>query len=229
MRKSTVLIALAGCLLMATSAMATLPSAGNSVCVFEVQSGSPCSDADAVWSPDGSLDLLCVKVTVRNALDSPLDLCAVRLDVSGLADPNGVVASDIGLCGSTAGSATFYDTTNANGAVEFCMTGGGCGELELTWTATALCATPEVELCTGVEELCVKSPEFTGDLLVNFFDTFKYLPQLGATTGFCADLNCDGGQVNFFDTFMYLPALAGPASCSGDVLPTAALAITCGP
>lgn len=227
MRKLTVLIALAGCLMMATSAMATLPNPANSICVFEVQSASPCADADAVWSPDGSLDLLCVKVTVRNGLDNPLNLCAVRLDVTAQADPNASVGENIGMCGSVGGAITFYDTTDANGAVEFCMTGGGCGALELTWTATALCASPEVQLCTGVENLCVKSPEFTGNLNVDFFDTFEFLPMLGAGTGYCGDMNCDGGTVNFFDTFIYLPALGGPANCSGNILPTTTLGFTC--
>lgn len=222
MRKLTVLFALAGCLLMASSAMATLPSPANTICVFEVQSVSSCADADAVWVPDGSRDLLCVKVTVRNALDNPLASCAVRLDVTAQADPNSVVAANIGLCGSTGGAATFYDTTDANGAVEFCMTGGGCGALELSWTATALCASPEVELCSNVEALCVKSPDMTGDLQVQFADTFKYLPQLSAGSGYCGDFTCDGA-ITFVDNFVYLPPLANGASCSGNTLPTASL------
>ncbi len=226
MRKLSVLIALAGCLMMASSAMATLPSPANSVCVFEVQTTSPCADADALWIPDGSRDLLCVKVTVRNALADPLPLCVVRLDVTALAEPNAAVASDIGLCGSTAGVAVFFDTTDANGAVEFCLTGGGCGELELSWTATALCASPEVELCSGVENLCVKSTDLNGSLSTTFLDTFKYLPMLASASGFCGDFNCNGG-VNFLDTFLYLVPLSSAASCTGDAVPTASLGIAC--
>ncbi len=43
---------------------------------------------------------------------------------------------------------------------------------------------------------------------VNFFDTFRYLPQLSAGSGWSGDFTCDG-NVNFFDTFQYLPALSG--------------------
>ncbi len=223
MRKLTVLIALAGCLLMASSAMATLPSPANSTCVFSVTSASPCADADAVWIHDGSKDQLAINVTVHNGLDAPLAGCAVRLDVSATADPNASVASSISLCGSTGGTATFYDTTDANGAAAFSLTGGGCGAVSLTWTVTAMCAVPEVQLCSATQALCVKSTDFTGDLTINFFDTFKYLPMLNAASGYCGDLNCSGGDVSFFDTFVYLPSLSSAASCVGDVLPTATL------
>ncbi len=224
MRKLSILLGVAtGCLLIASSAMATIPSPSNSSCVFEVKTSSPCADADAVWSPDGTLDTLCIRVTVRNALGGALDTCAVRLDLSATADPDPIVGANIGICGSTAGALTLFDTTDANGAAEFKITGGGCGRLELQWTATALCAIPEVELCSDTTQVCVKSPDFTGDLTVNFFDTFKYLPQLSSGSGYCGDLNCSAGVVNFFDTFKYLPALSSGASCTGAIVPIAVL------
>ena len=58
MRKVTVFFAVAGCLALATSAMATIPSPSNSSCLFEVKASSACADADAIWCPGGDFDTL---------------------------------------------------------------------------------------------------------------------------------------------------------------------------
>ena len=204
--------ALAGILMMASGAMATLPCAANSSCALEIS--STCADADLVWCPgDDSGDMLYIRVTVRNCLDDPLDGCDIRLDLSGEGDSQDEVAGAMAICGS----ASMTETSDINGAVEFTITGGGCGRIVLNWTATAECATPEVELCDNSDTLCVKSADFTGDLAVNFLDTFKYLPALAGGSGYCADLSCDAGDdsVNFLDTFKYLPHLAAACSCTG--------------
>ncbi len=217
MRKLSFLLVAAACMLVAGSAQATLPSPANSVCLFEIK-GASCADADGIWSPGGTKDTLCIRVTVNNALGDPLDTCDVRLDVSATAD----AANGMFLCGSAAGALTLNATTNANGAAEFKLQGGGCGRLELQWSVTAECAAPEVVLCSDTTSVCMKSTDFNGNGGINFFDTFIYLPQLNAGTGYCGDLTCDG-NVNFFDTFQYLPDLNAGASCAGDVVPAAVL------
>jgi hypothetical protein len=219
MRKLSVLLIAAACMLVAGSAQATLPSPANSVCVFEVK-GNTCGDADGVWSPNGTLDTLCIRVTVNNALGDPLDTCDVRLDLSGTGDA--FAAGNMAICGSAAGLLTLNATTDANGAASFNIFGGGCGRMELSWTVTAECASPEVVLCSDTTQVCMKSTDFNGDLMTNFLDTFQYLPQLSAGIGYCGDLNCNG-NVNFLDTFQYLPQLSAGASCAGAALPGAAL------
>lgn len=211
MRKCLLTVAaLAGLLVMASGAMATLPCAANSSCALEIS--TTCTDADLVWCPgDDSGDTLFIRVTVRNCLDDPLDGCDIRLDLSGEGDPQDEISGGaMAICGTASRTAT----SDINGAVEFTITGGGCGRIVLNWTATAECATPEVELCDNSDTLCVKSADFNGSLNVNFLDTFVYLPALNSGTGYCADLSCDGG-VNFLDTFKYLPHLASSCSCTG--------------
>ena len=53
-----------------------------------------------------------------------------------------------------------------------------------------------------------------GDGVVNYFDTFLYIPMLSTATGYCGNLNGSGdGVVNFFDTAKYLPYLANGVQC----------------
>jgi len=218
-RALTLFVALAGCMIVASSAMATLPCAANSSCAIEVENGLPCGDADLRWCPLDDMDHIIIRVTVRNCLNDPLEGCDIRLDLSGEADAQDELGgTDMGICGTQSSTAT----SDANGAVAFSLTGGGCGRFVLNWTATAECATPEVELCTNSDTLCAKSPDFNGDLQVNYFDTFKYLPQLNSGTGYCGDLQCDG-IVNYFDTFQYLPHLNHGGSCTGWTLTAAVL------
>ncbi|MFH1277377.1 MAG: hypothetical protein ABIK65_03245 [Candidatus Eisenbacteria bacterium] len=217
MKKTLALLAVVGCLAIAGSAFATLPCAANSSCAIEVQNGNGCTTADLRWCPAGDMDHIIIRVTVRNCLDDPLEGCVVRLDLSGQSDAMDGTSA-MGVCGTMSSTAT----SDANGAVAFDLTGGGCGRFVLDWTATAECADPEVELCANSTELCAKSPDFNGDLTINFFDTFKFLPALNAGTGYCADFNCDN-VVNFFDTFQFLPHLNHGGGCVGWTLTDAAL------
>ncbi|MBN1826520.1 MAG: hypothetical protein JW958_09650 [Candidatus Eisenbacteria bacterium] len=222
MRKSLALFAaLAGCLVIATGAWATLPCAANSSCAIEIDNtfSGGCADADLVWCPGGDADFIVIRATVRNCLDDPLAGCNLRLDLDGQGDPQDEMgATNIAICGSQSQT----QASDANGAAAWVITGGGCGRFDLDWTITAECATPEVELCDNTDQFCVKSADFTGDLTVNFFDTFKYLPALNSGLGYCADFNCDGA-INFFDTFKYLPHLNGACSCTGWTLTAATL------
>ena len=60
----------------------------------------------------------------------------------------------------------------------------------------------------------MRSPDFTGDGKVNYFDTFQYLLYLNPGTGYCGNLNGDpSDDVNFFDTSKYLIHLAEQAEC----------------
>ncbi len=218
MRKTTALfVALAGCLAVASTSMATLPCAANSSCAIEVENQLPCTNTDLRWCPQGDWDHIIIRVTVRNCLDNPLDSCDIRLDLSGIGDPQDEIGSPDGI--SICGSSSLTQMSDANGAVEFTLTGGGSGRFVLDWIVTAECAVPEVELCSNSDTLCAKSPDFTGNLIVNFWDTFEYLPQLQATVGWSGDFNSGVGTcdnlVTFWDTFDYLPHLQAVHQCTG--------------
>ncbi len=193
-------------------ATAGLPCAAYSTCDLAPVQIRACSTTDVIWDAVGAAGYIGIVVTVRDCLNNPVDACDVRLDMSGTFDSNFGTA---GVSGVLCGTGSMTGTTDANGAVSFDVYGGGCGVLVLDWTATALCATPEVELCNVSDTLCVKSTDFNGDGLTHFLDTFRYLPMLNATTGYCGDFaGCSAGNgVNFLDTFAYLPALGGPYGC----------------
>ena len=216
MRKTLALsAAIICCLAIASTAMATLPCAANSSCVIEVENSNGCTTADLRWCPLGDMDHIIIHVTVRNCLDDPLEGCAIRLDLDGEADAQDEMGvADIAICGTQ----SMTSVSDANGAVAFILTGGGCGRFILNWTATAECADPEVELCANSTELCVKSPDFNGDLRVQFVDTFKFLPMLSAGAGWCGDLNCDG-DITFPDAFRFLPLIGTSGSCIGAPAP----------
>ncbi len=205
-------IAVAG---FAGLASAGLPCAAYSICDLTPVQIDICSTTDVIWDPNGNDGYIQINVTVKDCLDTPVDTCTVRLDISG----EFLAHTDIGVApgGYMCNTGTMTAQTNANGAVSFQIDGGGCGSLVLNWSATAECASPEVLLCSVSDTLCVKSTDLAGNGLVNFFDTFNYLPLLGATVGYAGDFAaCSAAnQVNFFDTFTYLPALGAPYSCPG--------------
>lgn len=217
MKKCLALLAVMGCLAIAGNAMATLPCAANSSCAIEAQNGNGCADADLRWCPAGDMDQIVIRATVRNCLDDPLSGCTLRLDLAGQADPTDATANMM-----VVGTASRTAVSDANGAVAWFITGGGCGRFNLDWTITAECADPQVELCATSTQFCAKTADFNGDGTLNFFDTFKYLPQLTAGAGYCADLNCNG-IANFFDTFQYLPHLTHGGTYAGFTLTVAAL------
>jgi len=84
---------------------------------------------------------------------------------------------------------------------------GGCGTVAVT-------AEVQSFPLTSGDVANVRSPDFTGDGVVNYFDTFHYLPMLNAATGYCGNLDNDpSGVVNFFDTSIFLSALVVAATC----------------
>jgi len=220
MKRLILFAAVAGCLVFASNAMATLPCAANSSCAIVVENALPCGDADLRWCPVDDMDNIIIRATVRNCLNDPLEACDLRLDLDGTGDSQDELGGgSIAICGSQSSVVA----SDANGAVEWVLTGGGCGRFILDWTVTAECADPEVELCDNSIELCAKSPDFNGDLTINFFDTFAFLPALNSGSGYCADLDCSGGNVNFFDTFQFLPHLNHGGGCTGWTLTPAVL------
>jgi hypothetical protein len=198
---------------LAGSAFAGLPCAAYSVCDLTIQNVTNCGTADLVWTPNELADYIVIRVTVRDCLENPVELCDVRLDMSGSFDANADVTT--GVNGRICGSATQTGQTDANGAVSFNLSGGGAGAVMLDWTVTAQCADPEVELCANSDTLCAKSYDFNGSGNINFFDTFKYLPELNSGIGYSSDFaQCSTSNiVNFFDTFKYLPRLNNGDAC----------------
>jgi hypothetical protein len=217
MRKALLFAALVGCLVAAGSADATLPCAAYSSCA--ISATQSCADAGLRWCPKGDYGLITIRVTVRNCLNSPLAGCPVRLDISATGDTQNELATAALMI---VGAASRLDTSDANGAVSYDITGGGCGRFQLNWTATATCATPEVQLCSNSTVYCVKSPDLNGNGGVNFLDTFKYAPQLSAGIGYCGDFNCNGA-VNFLDTFVYAPHLSHGGTYAGFTMAVSAL------
>lgn len=209
MRKGLLFAALVGCLIAAGSADATLPCAAYSACA--ISTSNSCADAQLRWCPKGDYGFITIRVTVRNCLNAPLAGCPVRLDLGAIGDPQNELGTAAMMI---VGAASRLDTSDANGAVSYVITGGGCGRLQLNWTATATCATPEVQLCSNSTTYCVKSPDMNGNGTINFQDTFKYTPQLSAGVGYCADFNCNG-LVNFQDTFTYTPHLSHGGTYAG--------------
>jgi hypothetical protein len=117
---------------------------------------------------------------------------------------------EIFFCGGGPGSAQFYsDTaTDASGFTTFRIDRvGGCGTIALTVRVQGV----ELDYHPVVN---VRSPDFNGDGVVHFADTFLYMPELQAGTGQCGNLDWDANDfVNFTDTVMYLSFLAVHAEC----------------
>jgi hypothetical protein len=170
-----------------------------------------------VWCPAGDYEKMYIRATVRDCLQAPVATCDVRLDLSGTVDIlNDISGTNFGrICGTASRTAT----TDANGAVQFLISGGGAGRFEIHWVLTALCADPDIQLAAKDDTLCIKSFDFTGNGGVNFQDTFKYTPKLSAGTGYSCDFRqcSDGNGVNFQDTFQYTPHLSGGHTCPGGI------------
>ncbi len=193
------------------SAMAGLPCAAYSSASFSI-GGTACGDADGFFSYQGNKATIDICVTVNDCLQSPVDTCTVRLDYGIKYDAQGDL--NAGTNGRVCGTGSTLGQTSANGVVCFELLLGGGGAAVLDWTVTAQCASPEVFLAGASDTLCYRATDFNGSGNVNFFDTFKYLPQLNSGAGYTGNLNC-APPVNFFDTFQYLPDLNAGAACVG--------------
>lgn len=160
--------------------------------------------------PDGGGDsTMTIVVTVRNGSGDPMvgipagDVSVVLRGVSSLGE---------GMHFCESGEDTLFllsaEATDASGEVGFTVNEmGGCGAVTIEAAAQGV-------TITGTAVSNVRSPDITGDGVVNFLDTFYYISMLNAATGYCG--NFDGsadGVVNFLDTSKYLPALAGAVKC----------------
>jgi len=178
-------------------------------------SGFPCGACDLIWCPFGDHEKMFIRLTVRDCLSLPVASCQVRLDLSGAFDPNEDLPSSGN--GRICGAASRTATTNANGAVQFPIYGGGAGRYAIRWEVTALCSDPEIELAIRDDTLCIKSFDFDGSGAINFADTFRFAPMLVPGVGYSGDFrSCsDANIVNYMDTIIYAPHLSGSHACAG--------------
>lgn len=178
-----------------------------------------CGTTDIIWTPAANADVLLFRATVTDGdTGAPFPGCELRLEISGWFQSDFVTGMEAHgvVCGPAARTAT----TDANGTVEFEITGGGCGVAGLHWTLSALCVDPPMILYEGEDTLCVKSYDMDGSGDIDFFDTFKYLPGLVGALGYCCDFaQCSSLHAcNFFDTFKYLPHLTALEDCTGEMV-----------
>ena len=168
------------------------------------------ANTDLMTCPAGDGDsTLTITVTVIDGGGSPVaDVPAgdVIVDAVGVSS----LGQDIEFCNGTPNTAQFVSTspTSASGVTTIAVANiGGCGSITLTATVSGVSL-------NGNAVATVKSPDYTGDGLVNFFDVFEYLPMLDAASGWCGNLSNDGGNVvNFNDTIKFLPHLGGYHQC----------------
>ncbi|NNE09122.1 MAG: hypothetical protein HKN20_11230 [Gemmatimonadetes bacterium] len=175
----------------------------------------PTANTEIVWCPAGDMSLITLTIGVVDVNNNPCPGCVVQVDFRFSGSPR-TANCNLYVCGTVGGMVTLTGVTNALGEVTFTFTGGGCGCVNMDWTAF----TSGLVLCSSSAQFCVKSPDLTGDGTINFSDTFKFLPMLNAGQGYCADFNCSN-TVNFQDVFQYLPHLNGAHSCPGSILPFA--------
>ncbi len=204
------------------TAWAGLPCAAYSSAGMELVrvsgTGIPCSTCDLVWAPSGNYERMWIRVTVRDCLSEPVPSCEVRLDLSGLFDPNNDLLNPQNLNGRICGTPSRTAVTGADGAVGFMISGGGAGRHALHWVVTALCADPAVELAAHDDTLCIKSFDFNGTGSVNFQDTYYFAPAVYRGSGYSADFrhcSVSGNIINFADSFIYAPRVNGGDKCPG--------------
>ena len=165
---------------------------------------------DLMLAPDGNGDsTMTIVVTARDENGDPVIGVPAGDVVVSLAGVSSL-GQGFHFCASGSNAATFYSTapTDGSGQTTILVSEvGGCG----TVTLSAVVST--VSLTNGAVTN-VRSPDFNGDGIVNYFDTFLYIPMLSTATGYCGNLNGSGdGVVNFFDTAKYLPYLANGVQC----------------
>jgi hypothetical protein len=173
-----------------------------------------------VWCPAGDRSRIVIRVRALGAAGAPCAGCPLVVTAMFRGMPI-LPATNLWVCGAVGGVLTTTVVTDAIGEAQVEITGGGCGCLVVDYSVNAAaCGGPAV-LCSGSSRFCVKSPDFTGNGIVNFADTARYLPMLAAGFGYCGDFNCNG-VVNFADTAQYLPHLFAAHACTfGSIVPIA--------
>lgn len=168
-----------------------------------------------VWCPAGDMSYFELEVYVDDGTGSPCAFTDIRVIIRMGGTP-AVPGNDLYGCGFNAAGERFYSlTTDVNGKAYAQFWGGGCGCLFVGYTVESITG---VTICGGQDNFCVKSPDMNGDGIVQFLDTFQFLPCLGTSFSPCCDFNCDG-TVTFIDTFQFLPHLSGGHQCVGSTLP----------
>ena len=165
---------------------------------------------DLMLAPDGNGDsVMTIVVTVRNEQNNPVAGIPAG-DIAVLAEGVSSLGRGFHFCAGDGETAVFYSTAPTDGSGETTILvreAGGCGVVTLSATVSG------IDLTAGAVAN-VRSPDINGDGVVNYFDTFLYIPMLNAATGWCGNLNGSGdGVVNFFDTAKYLPSLANGVHC----------------
>ncbi len=203
-------------------AEAGVPCAATSGRAMAIGGLHACNDADGVFSWQGNRSTIEICVTVRDCAMQPVEGSSVflALDVAGdLTDEfSGSAEMRINIDGDLTG------TTDAQGVSNWEVLVGGCGKVQIDWTATA----DGVELGNDTKTYCIKSYDMNGNGVVNFFDTFLCLPQYYAGTGWAANWNCTQ-PVNFFDLFEFLPDLNAGAQAAVSTAATPATLGECAP
>ena len=165
---------------------------------------------DLFLNPDGSGDsTMTIVVTAKNGSGDPIpDIPAgeVIVDLAGTSS----LGESFLFCESGSDLLQLVSTvpTDAGGQVTFTVTNvSGCGSVDVT-------AAVQGVALIGSDVANVRSSDITGDGVVNYFDTYYYIPMLNAATGDCGNFNGSvDGVVNFLDTVKYLPALANSITC----------------
>ncbi len=163
----------------------------------------------AMLCPAGDGDsVLTFTVTALDAAGSPIagiPAGDVVVDLTVNSTPSQVL-----FCGQPANTGSFVSATPTDGAGQTTITvtnAGGCGSITAQATISGT-------VINNTAAFVFRSPDFTGDGKIDFFDTFQYLPELNAGTGNCGNLDNDpSGFVIFTDTVKYLAHLAGAHMC----------------
>ncbi len=184
--------------------------------------GTACSSADALFSWHGNRGTIDIYVTVRDCASQPVGGSDVQLGFVVAGDPTDEFAASAEMRINV--DSELNGTTDAAGVALFEVLVGGCGQVQIDWTATA----DGVELGTDSQSYCVRAFDMNGSGEVNFYDTFLCLPQYFTGVGWAADFSCVA-PINFFDLFHYLPDLNSAAKAEVSMAATPAILGECAP
>lgn len=162
-----------------------VPCTGTSTVVPSAQGTSGCDPNIGVVCPAGDKGLIQVVVTVKDCYGTPL----AGKTVDCHAQP---VSGTLCFC---AGQNPQTGVTNVNGEVTYnFIRFGGCGSVQFTAVVQGVTLGPSVAIGA-------RSPDITGDCLVNALDLSRFGLIYG-TADPCGDYNCDG-TVNALDLSVF--------------------------